>query len=268
MTTLSAETTDSPFPATGRAVLVTGASRGVGRAVALRFARGGDRVAVHHRDSAELAAALLAELPGDGHVVVRAELADPEAVRGMVDEAATALGGLQVLVNNAGVFGPADRPHPVFGQDYAQWQRMWRDTFDVNLFGAANAAFCAAPHLRAAGGGRIVNVSSRGAFRGEPEQPAYGASKAALNAMGQSLAVALAPYGIAVASVAPGFVATDMTNEHLKAERGDAIRAQSPFGRVARPDEVAAAVHWLASPDAQWASGTIIDLNGASYLRT
>lgn len=252
---------------TTRAVLVTGSSRGLGRAIATRFAAGGDRVAVHHRDSAALAGQLAAELPGAGHVVARADMADPEAVRAMVDRVANEFGGLDVLVNNAGVFGPADRPHPVFGTDYEQWLRTWRDTFDVNLFGAANAAWAAAQHMRDRGG-RIINVSSRGAFRGEPEQPAYGASKAALNSMGQSLAVALAPYGIAVASVAPGFVATDMTNEHLKAERGDAIRAQSPFNRVARPDEIAAAVHWLASPEAEWASGTIVDLNGASYLRT
>jgi len=249
-------------------VLVTGSSRGLGRAIATRFAASGDRVAVHHRDSAEQAERLAASLPGDGHVVVRADMADPEAVRGMVDEAARRLGGLDVLVNNAGVYGGTDRPHPVFGLDYDAWQLAWRHTFDVNLFGAANAAWAAAQHMRARGGGRIVNVSSRGAFRGEPEQPAYGASKAAMNAMGQSLAVALAPYGIAVAAVAPGFIETDMTNAHLKSERGDAIRAQSPYGRVARPDEVAAAVHWLASPEAEWASGTIVDLNGASYLRT
>ena len=252
---------------TTRAVLVTGSSRGVGRAIATRFAESGDRVAVHHRDSAALAEQLAAELPGAGHVVVRADMADPEGVRAMVDRVANELGGLDVLVNNAGVFGAVDRPHPVFGTGYEQWQQTWRQTFDVNLFGAANAAWAAAQHMRDRGG-RIINVSSRGAFRGEPAQPAYGASKAALNSMGQSLAVALAPYGIAVASVAPGFVATDMTNEHLKAERGDAIRAQSPFNRVARPDEIAAAVHWLASPEAEWASGTIIDLNGASYLRT
>ena len=172
-----------------------------------------------------------------------------------------------MLVNNAGVFGPAERPHPVYGLDYEQWQQVWRQTLAVNLFGAANASWAAAQHMRGRGG-RIINVSSRGAFRGEPEQPAYGASKAALNSMGQSLAVALAPYGIAVAAVAPGFIETDMTNEHLKAERGDAIRAQSPFGRVAQPDEVAAAVHWLASAEAEWASGAILDLNGASYLRT
>jgi len=253
---------------TGRAVLVTGASRGVGRAIATRFAQGGDRVAVHYRDSAALAEQLAAELPGAGHVVVRADMADPAGVREMVDLAAAGLGGLDVLVNNAGVYAADPQPpHPVFGTDYAGWQAMWRHTFDVNLFGAANAAWAAAQHMRERGG-RIVNVSSRGAFRGEPTQPAYGASKAALNAMGQSLAVALAPYGIAVASVAPGYVATDMTNEHLKAERGAAIRAQSPFNRVAQPEEIAAAVHWLASPEAEWASGTIVDLNGASYLRT
>jgi NAD(P)-dependent dehydrogenase (short-subunit alcohol dehydrogenase family) len=252
---------------TARAVLVTGSSRGLGRAIATRFAAGGDRVAVHHRDSAALAEQLAAELPGAGHVVVQADMADPEAVRAMVDAAATGLGGLDVLVNNAGIFAGVDRPHPVFDTGYEQWQATWRRTFDVNLFGAANAAWAAAQHMRH-GGGRIINVSSRGAFRGEPEQPAYGASKAALNSMGQSLAVALAPYGIAVAAVAPGFIETDMTNEHLKSQRGAAIRAQSPFDRVAQPEEVAAAVHWLASEEAEWASGTIIDLNGASYLRT
>jgi 3-oxoacyl-[acyl-carrier protein] reductase len=252
---------------TGRAVLVTGSSRGLGRAIATRFAEAGDRVAVHHRDSGPLADQLAADLPGTGHVVVRADMADPDAVRAMVDAAAGALDGLDVLVNNAGIFAGVNRPHPVFGTPFDEWQATWRQTFNVNLFGAANVAWAAAQHMRDTGG-RIINVSSRGAFRGEPEQPAYGASKAAMNSMGQSLAVALAPYGIAVASVAPGFIETDMTNEHLKSERGDAIRAQSPFGRVARPDEIAAAVHWLASPEAEWASGTIIDLNGASYLRT
>ncbi|MER7892331.1 SDR family oxidoreductase [Micromonospora sp. NPDC094482] len=252
---------------TSRAVLVTGGSRGIGRAVVQAFAAGGDRVAIHHRDSADLAEELRAQLPGDGHVVLRADLADPEAVRTMVDRAAELLGGLDVLVNNAGMFGPADPPHPVFESSYEQWRQRWREVLDTNLFGAANATWCAAQHMRERGG-RIVNVSSRGAFRGEPGNPAYGASKAGLNALGQSLAVALAPYGIAVATVAPGFVATDMTNEHLKAERGAAVRAQSPFNRVARPEEIAAAVHWLASPEAEWASGTIVDLNGASYLRT
>ncbi|GAA4713654.1 NAD-dependent epimerase [Phytohabitans rumicis] len=245
-------------------MLVTGASRGIGRAIATAFAEGGDRVAIHHRDSAQLAEELRDSLPGDGHTVVRADLADPDDVRAMVDGAAERLGGLDVLVNNAGVY----TPHPITDTSYEQWQHEWRRTLDTNLLGPANACWCAVRHMRERGGGRIINVSSRGAFRGEPGQPAYGASKAGLNAMGQSLAVALGPYGIAVATVAPGYVATDMTNDHLKSARGDEIRAQSPFNRVARPEEIAAAVHWLASPAAEWASGTVIDLNGASYLRT
>jgi 3-oxoacyl-[acyl-carrier protein] reductase len=247
----------------GRAVLVTGASRGIGRAIALAFANLGDRVAVHHRDSARLAEDVLAALPGSGHTVVRADLTDAEAVRLAVDSACEALGGLDVLVNNAGVF----TPHPITAVSYQEWQAAWQATLGVNLVGAANVTWCAVQHMIAGGGGRIVNVSSRGAFRGEPGQPAYGASKAGLNAFGQSLARALAPHGIAVGTVAPGFVDTDMAASHLAGPDGDEIRAQSPFGRVARADEIAAAVVYLASPEAEWASGTIIDLNGASYLR-
>jgi NAD(P)-dependent dehydrogenase (short-subunit alcohol dehydrogenase family) len=245
----------------GRAVLVTGASRGIGRAVARVFAAAGDRVAVHHRDSADLAEALRAELPGDGHLVVAGDLADADAVRAFVDAAAAGLGGLDVVVNNAGVFAA----HTVDATSYEDWQAAWRHTLGVNLTGPANVCWCALRHLGR--GGRIVNVSSRGAYRGEPGQPAYGASKAGLNSLTQSLAVALGPRGIAVTAVAPGFVETDMSNAHLKSARGDEIRAQSPFHRVARPEEVAAAVFYLASPEAEWASGAVLDLNGASYLR-
>ncbi len=247
-----------------RAVLVTGASRGIGRAIAQAFADAGDRVAVHHGSSPDAAERVAAALPGDGHVVVQADLADAEQVRACVDAAAERLGGLDVLVNNAGVF----IAHPPLTTTYEQWQAAWATTLSVNLVGAANAMFCAVPHLVARGGGSVVNVSSRGAFRGEPRCPAYGASKAGLNALGQSLAVALAPQGITVGTVAPGFVQTEMAREVLAGPEGDAVRAQSPFGRVARPDEVAAAVLWLASPVARFASGTIIDVNSASYLRS
>jgi NAD(P)-dependent dehydrogenase (short-subunit alcohol dehydrogenase family) len=246
-----------------RAVLVTGGSRGIGAAISRAFAERGDRVAVHYRESAARAERLREELPGDGHLAVRADMADPDAVRAMVDEAAARLGGLDVLVNNAGVY----LPHPVLETTYEQWQRAWRETLGVNLTGAANAAWCAARHMAAGSGGRIVNVGSRGAYRGEPSSPAYGASKAGLHALGQSLAVALAPYGICVASVAPGFVQTDMAAALLGSPAGDEIRAQSPFRRVALPGEVAAAVVYLASPEAGWASGAVLDLNGASYLR-
>jgi NAD(P)-dependent dehydrogenase (short-subunit alcohol dehydrogenase family) len=150
---------------------------------------------------------------------------------------------------------------------YAAWQEHWRAILEVNLIGAANVTWSAVRHMKERGG-RIINVSSRGAFRGEPDGPAYGVSKAGLNSFTHSLAIALAPYRIAVSAVAPGFVLTDMTRDYLERAGGDEIRAQSPFGRVAEPDEIAAAVLYLASPRAMWASGAILDLNGASYLRT
>ena len=249
-----------------RAVLVTGGSRGIGAAIVRGFAERGDRVALHCRDGVAAAAAVRDALPGQGHVIVRADLTDPDAVRAMVDDAAGQLGGLDVLVNNAGIYGGV----PVLGTSYAEWQQAWQATIGLNLTGAANVTWCAVRHMTGdadAGGGRIVNVGSRGAYRGEPAHPAYGASKAGLHAFGQSLAVALAPHGITVASVAPGYVATDMTAEELATPAGDVIRAQSPFGRVATPREVAAAVVYLASPEAAWSSGAVLDLNGASYLR-
>lgn len=247
-----------------RGVLVTGGSRGIGAAIAHAFAEQGDRVAVHYATSAGKAEAVRDALPGAGHVLVQADIAHPDEVRAAVDSAAEQLGRLDVLVNNAGVF----LAHPPLSTSYENWQASWSQTLATNLSGAANATFCAIPHLRAAGGGAIVNVSSRGAFRGEPDCPAYAASKAGLNAFGQSMALALAPHGISVGTVAPGFVETDMAREVLDGPEGDAVRGQSPFGRVALPQEVAAAVLWLASPQARFASGTIIDVNGASYLRS
>ena len=258
---MTSEAPASQQPA--RAVLVTGGSRGIGAATARAFADQGDRVAVHYGTSAEKAEAVRASLSGEGHVTVQADMTRPDDVRTAVDSAAAHFGRLDVLVNNAGVF----LAHPPLSTSYDDWQAAWSQTLATNLTGAANATFCAIPHLRAAGGGAVVNVSSRGAFRGEPDCPAYAASKAGMNAFGQSMALVLAPLGISVGTVAPGFVETEMAREVLEGASGEAVRAQSPFGRVAHPDEVAEAVVWLASPGARFSSGTIIDVNGASYLR-
>jgi NAD(P)-dependent dehydrogenase (short-subunit alcohol dehydrogenase family) len=248
-----------------RGVLVTGASRGIGRAVACAFARDGDRVAVHHATRRADAADTVAALPGSGHVLVDGDLADPDQVEAVVAAAADALGGVDVLVNNAAVM----TPHPPATTGYADWCAAWRATVDVDLLGAAHASHCVARRLIDRGApGWIVNVGSRGAFRGEPDHPAYAASKAAPHALGQSLAVALAPHRISVTSVAPGFVATERVAGRLSGPGGEDIRAQSPFGRVAEPEEVAAAVHYLASPAAVWSSGAVLDVNGASHLRT
>lgn len=248
----------------GKVALVTGASRGIGRAVARRFARHGARVAIHYNQNRAAAEETLAALAGNGHSIFQADIADPDAVRRMVDAVAVEMGSVDILVNNAGIY----TEHPIASVSYDEWQRQWSAILATNLVGAANLCYCAAQHMIRRGSGRIVNVSSRGAFRGEPAAPAYGASKAGMNSMGQSLAQTLAPHGISVVTVAPGWVETDMARETLDSPAGDAIRNQSPLKRVATPDDVAAVVVFYASDEAFFSTGAVVDVNGASYLRT
>ncbi|GGT65994.1 MULTISPECIES: SDR family NAD(P)-dependent oxidoreductase [Streptomyces] len=253
------------LPPSGRRVLVSGASRGLGRAVAQAFAANGDRVAVHYGSRADEARETLDSLEGTGHALVGGDLSDPAGAAAVAGAAAEALGGIDVLVNNAAV----NVRHPLPETPYDEWVAVWERHVAVNLLATANLSHLAARRMiDQGGGGRIVNIGSRGAFRGEPDHPAYGATKAAVHALGQSLAVSLAPHGIAVASVAPGFFATERVAPRLTGPEGEAIRAQSPFHRVAAPEEIAAAVLWLASPEAEWSSGAVLDLNGASHLRT
>jgi 3-oxoacyl-[acyl-carrier protein] reductase len=248
----------------GKNVLITGGSRGIGKAIALGFAKRGARIILNFKSNNEAARQTIKELEGNGHFAIKADLSDPIAIEDLVTATINEIGRIDILVNNAGVY----IPHPIDQTDYAHWQQAWNDTLQLNLLGPAHLSFQVAGHMRQQGGGRIINISSRGAFRGEPSHPAYGASKAGLNAMSQSMAVALAPYGIFVGVVAPGFVQTDMTEQILNSEAGEAIRSQSPLGRVATPAEVAHAVFFLASEGAEFATGTIIDVNGASYLRS
>ena len=245
-------------------ILVTGGTRGIGLAVSSAFARKGARVVMIYHNREQEAQAALSSLPGSGHAIVQGDVADPDSVLRFVSESTDFLEGLDVLVNNAGI----GIYHPIATTAYEEWQRAWQHTLSVNLLGPANVCYCAAQSMIANGGGRIVNVSSRGAFRGEPLKPAYGASKAGINSLTQSLAVALAPHNISVAAVAPGFVDTELTADRLAGPEGEEIRAQSPFNRVASPEDVANAVLFLASDGAVFSSGTIIDVNGASYLRS
>ena len=250
----------SPTPV----ALVTGASRGIGRAIAAELARRGCRVAVHYQKNEALAGEVLASLPGSGHRSFRADMASPGEVERLWRDVTTALGRVEVVVNNAGIY----EEHPLAGTDYAGWQSAWRRTLDINLLGPANLCHCAASAMGRAGGGRIVNISSRGAFRGEPTAPAYGASKAGLNALSQSLALALADQGVYLFVVAPGWVETDMAAGPLAGPKGAAVLAQHPLGRVATPDEVAGVAVFCALDAPPSMTGSVIDVNGASYLRT
>jgi NAD(P)-dependent dehydrogenase (short-subunit alcohol dehydrogenase family) len=247
-----------------RRALVTGASRGIGRQIARLLAEDGMRVAVHYGSNEAMARETLALLPGDGHVLLQADLADGAQAAALAGRAAEALGGLDVLVNNAGIF----REHPVRDVDAATWAARWQEILAVNLMAPALLIHAARPFMVAAGGGYIVNIGSRGAFRGEPTAPAYGASKAGMHGLGQYMAVALAPDKIFVVNLAPGFVETEMAREALQGERGVATRAQSPHLRVARAEEIAETVRFVVSGRADWLTGGTIDLNGASYLRS
>lgn len=249
---------------TDKVALVTGASRGIGRSIAQKLAQQGARVAIHYNQDQAAAQETLASLSGDSHQIFQANVADPKSVEEMVGAIIQDLGGLHIVVNNAAI----NEWQPILRVDYDAWNDVWQRTLDTNLVGPSNIMFWAARHMKDNGGGQIVNVSSRGAFRGTPKAPAYASSKAALNIMSQSMAQALAPDNIYVYVVAPGFVETDMSASILASPRGDAIRGQSPLNRVGKPEEVAAIVAFLASGEADFATGSIIDVNGASYLRT
>jgi NAD(P)-dependent dehydrogenase (short-subunit alcohol dehydrogenase family) len=257
---------------TSLVALVTGASRGIGRVIAEQLAARDVRVALHYRRNSQAAAAALAALPGTGHAAFAADLADPEAATRLWQRVTEQLGAIDILINNAGIY----TFHPPLTTPLADWHAAWAETLATNLIGPANLSVLAAQAMSARdavvdptfGRGRIVNISSRGAFRGEPDAPAYGASKAGLNALSQSLARALAPREIYVYCIAPGWVETEMAHAHLAGPDGAAILAQHPLGRVNRSDEIAhAAVYCaLAAPAAM--TGGVIDVNGASYLRT
>ncbi|MAT55046.1 MAG: 3-oxoacyl-ACP reductase [Saprospirales bacterium] len=247
----------------GKKVLITGGSRGIGAATARELARRGARVCITFNQDTEAGKKVVAELNGEGHMAVRVDLSNPEAVKQMMDVVLSEFGELNVVINNAGIFFR----HAIAEIEYPDWLQAWEATIGLNLFGAANVCFLAAKHMMNNGGGRIVNVSSRGAYRGEPEHTAYGASKAGLNSLTQSLAKELAPYNIIVTGVAPGFVETDMTKDLLDGPLGEAIKSQSPLNRAASPHEIAEVIAFLASDASPYITGSIVDVNGASYLR-
>jgi len=251
---------------------VTGASRGIGRVIALQLAQRGVRVALHYRNNQEAAVASLGSLPGTGHASFDADLSVAAEARLLWDRVTDSFGAVDILINNAGLY----IFHPPCKTAYEDWLSAWQLTLATNLAAPANLSLLAAQSMAARaprqnaefGRGRIVNISSRGAFRGEPDAPAYAASKAGLNALSQSLAKALAPDAVYVYCVAPGWVETDMAISHLEGPEGPAILAQHPLGRVSRTSEIANAAVYCALDAPAAMTGCVIDVNGASYLRT
>ena len=247
-----------------KTILVTGGSRGIGKAIVKELADLGARVIIHYNKNNIAAEETLSELPGKGHVLTQADLSDPDSVHDMVEKLLTDVGSIDVLVNNAGIYEEAD----MLELSYEEFREYFGNTLNTNLVGVANLSFLVGKDMVDHGGGKIINISSRGAFRGEPFALPYGASKAGMNSLGQSMAVALATKNVFVYTIAPGFVETDMTTKILDGPQGDAITNQSPLHRVAQPEEIAKTVAFLADQGPGYMTGCIIDINGASYLRS
>jgi NAD(P)-dependent dehydrogenase (short-subunit alcohol dehydrogenase family) len=231
-------------------ILLTGASRGIGAATLEALTSSGHHVAGHSTRG--------------GNGLIAGDLADPASPREIWDEALAQLGGrIDALVNNAGIYEGVAEDAP--DED---WHAAWTRTLAVNLQAAADLCRLAVGHFKANGGGRIVNVASRAAFRGDsPQHWHYAASKSALIGMTRTIARGYAADNILAFAVAPGFTVSEMTEEYLAGRGGAAIVADIPLGRVTNTTEVAEAIRWLAIDAPAASTGSVIDLNGASYVR-
>ena len=245
----------------GKVALVTGASRGIGRETAIRFALAGARVGVNYFRGRSEADDVVVEIGGDRAIAIGADVADPAQTETMMQAMIERFGRIDILVNNAATYAM----NRFDGDDYSVWQRGWHRTFQLNVFGAANAAFLAMGFMRKQGGGKIINVASRAAFRGETEFPDYAASKAALVNLTRSIARACAKDNIVASCVAPGFIETEMARPQLEAHLEDIVN-QIPLRRVGSVRDVAAVILFLASPMADYLNGATIDVNGGSWF--
>jgi NAD(P)-dependent dehydrogenase (short-subunit alcohol dehydrogenase family) len=230
-------------------ILLTGASRGIGAATYDLLRSCGHQVAGH------------STLGQNG--LIAGELADPGAPRRIWEEAVARLGRIDALVNNAGIYEGVSED-----SSDEDWHSAWQRTLTVNLTAAADLCRLAVQHFRQNGGGRIVNVASRAAYRGDsPQHWHYAASKSGMIGMTRTIARAYAADNILAFAVAPGFTVSEMTEEYLSGRGGAAILADIPLGRVTSTAEVAEAIRWLASEAPAASTGSVIDLNGASYVR-
>ncbi|MFI5248395.1 MAG: SDR family NAD(P)-dependent oxidoreductase [Gemmatimonadales bacterium] len=248
---------------TGRVILVTGGSRGIGAVIVRTLARAGAQVVLHygrHRDAAE---AVAAESPAGQCHLVHADLAVPGAVAQLWKESVAWQGHVDVVVNNAAVATSTRIEDPL-----EQWEAMWRETLQVNVMAVADVCREALLHFRSRGGGTIINIASRAAFRGdEPDYMHYAASKGAVVALTKSIARGFGREHVVAYGIAPGWVLTDMARPAIQARGLDALTRDIPLGSMARPEDVANVAAFLASGLAPHATGTTIDINGASYVR-
>jgi len=244
-----------------RNALVTGSSRGIGKAIALRLAKDGWNVAVHFSGSEKDAVQVAKQLGENSLGVYQADLYDPEQAVKLVTKVIDDH-GLQAIVNNAGVY----RNTSFLTDDEAEVEKEFEDTAKVNWHSPRRMIFHACRHFAQNGGGKVLNIVSRVAHRGEPNASSYSSSKAALLNLTRALAVETAKQNIQHFAIAPGWVETAMVRKDMD-KRLPQILATIPLGRMATPEDCAGAAAYLLSDEAAYLSGTVIDINGASYLR-
>jgi 3-oxoacyl-[acyl-carrier protein] reductase len=245
---------------TGKSVLVTGGARGIGRACCLMLARAGASVAVNYRVETPSANLLVEEIEAMGceAFALAADVSKRSEAEMLVDETVARFGGLDVVVNNAGIWKSA----PIDEMSDSEWDEM----IAINLTGTFNCIRAAVPPMKEARSGRIINISSTAGQRGEAMCSHYAATKGAVISLTKSLAAELAPYGILVNCVAPGWTVTDMTRDDLLGARRESILATIPLGRAATAEEIAGGVVFLASELATFITGEILNVNGGAVL--
>jgi 3-oxoacyl-[acyl-carrier protein] reductase len=245
---------------TGKTALVTGGSRGIGRACCELMARAGAAVAVNYRLEQPAAEALVTRIRDAGGTAfcLAADVSNRDEAEMMVEETLDRFARLDILVNNAGIW----KGVPI--EEISDEE--WSETLGINLTGAFHMIRAVVPHMKRAGTGRIINVSSTAGQRGEAQHAHYAASKGALISLTKSLAAELASHGILTNCVAPGWVETDMTRETLASDGRTQVLEQIPLRRVARPEEVAGAVLFLASELSSYVNGEVLNVNGGSVM--
>jgi 3-oxoacyl-[acyl-carrier protein] reductase len=245
-------------PFAGKAVLVTGASRGIGAATARVIHRDGGSVVVHYASNERAAKNLAEELGGTRVHLVQGDLTDPAATRDVWEEAVRVCGRIDVLVNNAGAWiaSPID--------DESEWNEGWTRNLALNLTAPADLTRYAIRHFREHGGGAVVTVASRSSHRGDDaDHLAYGAAKGAILALTRGVARGFAGDNILAYAVAPGWVATDLADDALAGGAAAAL----PLGEATPPEDVAETIAFLASGRARHATGATVDITGADYVR-
>jgi len=246
-----------------KTVLLTGATGSIGQAVARELAANGARVLLHYHRNAARADALAAEI-GQGAIALSADLSDPLGPNALWEAAEDEAGRIDALINNAGILTASSVDDPL-----EAWHRVWQGDLQVNLMAAADLSRAAVRHFRAQGGGRIVNMASRAGQGGyRAEAMSYGATKAALINLTQSIARGFGADGITALAIAPGWVRTEMSEAYIRTHGEAAALSGIPLGQMAEPQELAELVAFVLRPSQASLSGAVLDVNGASQMRS